>query len=665
MTRLFRDLGPDACDDLVDLAAEAVVVCDLAGVVRYWNPASERLYGWPAMAMVGLDLSDIATELPLHVEAWTLLLREGVWEGEVSRRSVTGGSVVVNVRRTLRRHADGAPRDVVEYGWEVRTSAPEPGPERRAELRRATAACWELDMSGAHTAGVGGETLAPLHQWRIIDANARTVRLFGGHADRVEMIGRPLSDFWPAESREDIVELLHATRSRAPGAPLERTLSVHGLLSGTTATAWRSIESGRQDVVFLMVSGAASDDRTAWELQASEDRYRKLIHFTPTPLLYVDARRSGDALEQVRAEGVTDIGSYLAAHPELVELAKGIVVVTEVNQAAVSLFGARNAAELVQSVRYLFSATPGMAERVMTAHFEGRRIYVEQAKMATFDGRIRDVVFSVTYPTPPEFMDTTFITIEDITERLRTEAELRRLQANFAHAARVSTLGELTTSIAHEVNQPLSAIRTNADASLRWLAQDPPNLSKVKLLTERIAAGAGRASEIIQRIRATASKREPQQAPLELRAVIEEALLFVHHDLDAKGIVLTLDLDRELPPVSGDRVQLQQVIVNLLVNSIQAIEHGGGARREIRLVATTASNSVTIQIRDSGPGIAAEHLANVFDGFFTTKESGIGIGLAICQSIIADHGGDIRAANHDEGGAVFHIVLPLDRHDSA
>src|SRR4051812_6683505 len=118
MTRLFRDLGPDACDDLVDLAAEAVVVCDLAGLVRYWNPAAEHLYGWPAMAMVGLDLSEIATELSLHVEAWALLMREGVWEGEISRRSVTGGPVVASVRRTVRRHADGAPRDVVEYGWE-------------------------------------------------------------------------------------------------------------------------------------------------------------------------------------------------------------------------------------------------------------------------------------------------------------------------------------------------------------------------------------------------------------------------------------------------------------------------------------------------------------------------------------------------------------------
>jgi C4-dicarboxylate-specific signal transduction histidine kinase len=406
---------------------------------------------------------------------------------------------------------------------------------------------------------------------------------------------------------------------------------------------------------------AHDDGRTAGELRASEERYRKLIHFTPTPLLYVDARRSGEELERLRAEGVTDIAGFLQAHPELVELAKDIVVVTEANQAAVTLFGARSAAELIQSVRYLFSATPGMAERVMTAHFEGRRTYVEQAKMATFDGRVLDVMFSVTYPTPPEYLDTTFITIEDVTERLRTEAELRRLQADFAHAARVSTLGELATSIAHEVNQPLSAILTNAEVSLRWLAQDRPNLPKVKLLTERIAASARRASEIIDRIRQAAFKHEPRQTSLELRAMIEEALTFVRHDIDAKGITLVLKLDHQLPAVSGDRVQLQQVIVNLLVNSIHAIDHAAADRREIRLGAARRPAGVTIWIHDSGPGIAAEHLASVFDRFFTTKDSGIGIGLAICQSIIADHGGGISAANHEEGGAIFHIVLPLER----
>jgi C4-dicarboxylate-specific signal transduction histidine kinase len=404
---------------------------------------------------------------------------------------------------------------------------------------------------------------------------------------------------------------------------------------------------------------ALEPDGSVWDLKASEDRYRKLINFTPVPLLYVDSRRSGDELERVRSQGVTDIAAFLEAHPEVVELAKDIVMVTDVNEAAVSLFGARNRAELIQSVRYLFSATPGMAIRVMTAHFEGRRNYIEQAKMATFDGRTLDVVLSVTYPAPPEYLDTTFITVEDVTERLKTEAELRRLQAEFLRAARISTLGELATSIAHEVKQPLSAIVTNAETSLRWLAHEQPNLPKVRLLTERIAASASRASEIIQRIREMAIKREPRSVDLDLAAAVEEALTLVRQDIETKGITLTLALDRDLPRIRGDAVQLQQVIVNLLVNSIQAIEQGDVVRREIRLGAGLAEGGLSLWVHDSGPGIPVDNLDAVFDGFFTTKEAGMGIGLAICKSIVVDHGGAISAANHQAGGAVFRVVLPL------
>ncbi|PVM85994.1 PAS domain-containing sensor histidine kinase [Caulobacter radicis] len=658
MSTVFRSLARSERGDLVDLASEAVVVCDPSGVVRYWNPAAEALYGWPAMAMVGLGLSDLAADPLLHDEEWALLLLEGAWEGAVRRRGAIGPAVVASGRRTVRRNPDGSPRDVVEYSQPLAVQAEETPLEARAGHQRASAACWELDISAAAAAETGS---ALLEGCRIIDANTRAVRLFGAAIGREHMAGRALADFWPAESRESLAELLGAALRQPSVSPLARALGPHGLLAGATATAWRSAEPARPDVLFLMVTAAVCDDRTAWELQASEDRYRKLIHFSPTPLWHVDARRSGDELHRLRAEGIDDIMAYLDANPALVELAKDIVVVTDVNQAAVSLFGARNPAELLQSVRYLFSATPDMAKRVMKAHFEGARNYVEQAKMATFDGRVLDVVLSVTYPTPPEYMDTTFITIEDITERLRTEAELRRLQSNFAHAARVSTLGELATSIAHEVNQPLSAILTNAETSLRWLGQPRPNLGKVRTLTERIAVSASRASEIIQRIRGMAMKREPQPGLLDLSKIIDEALTIVRHEVETKAIALILTVEPGLPAVDGDRVQLQQVLVNLLVNSIQAIENAGVNLREIRLGAIRAGRGVVIWVHDSGPGIADQHLASIFDGFFTTKETGIGMGLAICQSIIAEHGGEISAANHEDGGAIFRITLPFGR----
>jgi C4-dicarboxylate-specific signal transduction histidine kinase len=234
--------------------------------------------------------------------------------------------------------------------------------------------------------------------------------------------------------------------------------------------------------------------------QSGGDVYRSLIQHTPVPLWSVDVRRANEVFDFLRAEGVTDIADHLDAHPELVEVAKDTVLVTEANRAAGSLFRAGGSAELVQPVRYLFDATPGLARSVTIAHFEGRRNYSERARIATFDGQMRDVQFSVTFPSAPDSLDTTLIAVEDITECVRAEALLRRLEDDLAHGAGFATFAELATAIAHELRQPLTAIVTNAETSLRWLARGEPDLAKVGLLTGRIIASAHRANDIIGRI---------------------------------------------------------------------------------------------------------------------------------------------------------------------
>jgi C4-dicarboxylate-specific signal transduction histidine kinase len=220
-------------------------------------------------------------------------------------------------------------------------------------------------------------------------------------------------------------------------------------------------------------------------------------------------------------------------------------------------------------------------------------------------------------------------------------------------------LGELATSIAHEVNQPLSAIVTNAETSLRWLSRDEPNLAKVGQLTTRIAECARRASGIVQRTRGMAARQPPERVLLDLNEVVDEALRFVRHDIGSRSINLSVRLSDNVPLILADRVQLQQVIVNLLVNSIQAITHGGGLESRIDLSTfADEDGAVVFAIHDSGPGVAAENLGRVFDGFFTTKDEGVGIGLAICLSIIKAHGGTMTASNHPEGGAHFRFSLP-------
>jgi PAS domain S-box-containing protein len=251
---------------------------------------------------------------------------------------------------------------------------------------------------------------------------------------------------------------------------------------------------------------------------------------------------------------------------------------------------------------------------------------------------------------------------QDVTQRRLSEEALGQARSELAHVARVTSLGVLTASIAHEVNQPLAAIITNGETSLRWLARPEPDVQKVRDLTKRLVADARRASEIIDRIRAMATRRAPERTRLSLDDVIAETMIFLRHEFQSKSISVSLDLEPALPQVDGDRTQLQQVVVNLAINAVQAIAQSGAERRRI-FVRTILSDPGTVccSIEDSGPGIDPTHLSRLFESFFTTKDTGMGMGLPICRSIIEGHGGSIRADNNSAlGGARFSFSLPAN-----
>jgi PAS domain S-box-containing protein len=303
--------------------------------------------------------------------------------------------------------------------------------------------------------------------------------------------------------------------------------------------------------------------------------------------------------------------------------------------------------------RYLATGEPRVIGRrleLTAVHADGREFPVELA------------ITRIPVEGPPSF--TGFL--RDITEPKRAmhewkqaQEKLRNTQAELAQMTRVMTMGELSASIAHEVNQPLTAIAANGESSLYWLTQDVPNIEKVRMLTGRVVADARRASEIIGRIRDMTSQRAPEQQLLSIDDVVNESLSFLQHELREKGTIVSLDLTRELPQIVGDRTQLQQVIVNLTINAVQAMHQLAPADRSIS-VRTTLSDPETVccSIEDSGPGIDPEHLPRLFDSFFTTKDTGMGMGLAICQSIVEAHGGRIRADNNSAlGGARFSFDL--------
>jgi PAS domain S-box-containing protein len=249
-------------------------------------------------------------------------------------------------------------------------------------------------------------------------------------------------------------------------------------------------------------------------------------------------------------------------------------------------------------------------------------------------------------------------TVVDMHDWKQAQEDLRNTQSELAHLTRVMTMGELAASIAHEINQPLASIVTSGETGLRWLARPAPDFEKVQELTKRMVADARRASEIIDRIRAIVSGRKVQLIQLSLEDIIEESMVFLKQDFQSRGITVSLDLAADLPQIAGDRTQLQQVIVNLANNAMQAMAESSD--RSI-LVRTMLSDPETVccAVEDSGPGVDPATLPRLFDSFFTTREAGMGMGLPISRSIIEAHGGQIRAENDSKlGGARFTFHLP-------
>jgi len=254
-----------------------------------------------------------------------------------------------------------------------------------------------------------------------------------------------------------------------------------------------------------------------------------------------------------------------------------------------------------------------------------------------------------------EYIGTTM----DITERKRGEAALRNAQADLTRVSRLTTMGELAASIAHEINQPLTGVVSSANACLRWLTQDEPNLDGVREATERIVRDAHRAGEIIKSLRTLVTKSGPKVTELDINDAIREVLVLMRSELRQHDVSLETELSGGLEPIMGDRVQLQQVILNLIVNSMDAMSAIPYGRTVICRAERNGGTSATISISDSGPGIPPQKLSDVFDPFFTTKKQGMGIGLSIARTIVQAHKGRIWAENQTEGGAVFHLSLPL------
>lgn len=252
--------------------------------------------------------------------------------------------------------------------------------------------------------------------------------------------------------------------------------------------------------------------------------------------------------------------------------------------------------------------------------------------------------------------------VMDVTAAKRAEEEMQQTRNSLTHANRVTTLGEMTASIAHEVNQPIAAVVVNAGAALRWLAANPPNHSEVEKALSRILKDGNRAGDVIARTRALAKRLPQRNDGLDINDAIREVIALTRSEADSHRISLHSKLERDLPLVSGDRVQLQQVVLNLVVNAIQAMAGEAEGARELKISSRRSdTKGVLVAVEDTGPGLDPADLDRAFDAFYTTKSDGIGLGLAICRSIIEAHDGKLWASSNKPGGAIFQFSLPGDQ----
>ncbi|HEY2920311.1 MAG TPA: PAS domain S-box protein, partial [Candidatus Binatia bacterium] len=578
---------------LLDLTHDTVFARDMNDVITYWNRGAAELYGWTREEAVGkVSHQLVKTIFPAPLEEINAeLLRTGRWEGELVHTKRDGMQVIVASRWSLQQDERGKPIAVLETNNDIteRKRAEEERSYNTQLLRtmtdNASSMLYMVDAAGLGTF-----------------VNPAMERITGYQAE--ELIGQVVHD----KIHHSYPDGRHYPLSECP-------------LTGAVRI-WKPVRGEdlfvRKDGTFFLVRYSASP-----------------VFRDSVPVGAVieaqDVTESKAAEEEVRKQA------------ELLSLAHDAILVRDLgsrvifwNQGAENTYG-WTAEEAIGRVTHELLRTrfPVSLEAVDVALQEQGEWQGELTHL-TRKGTAIVVTSRQSLRRDPRGAAAAILEINrDITERKRAEEALHKAQAELAHVTRVATLGEMTASIAHEINQPLAAVVNNASACLRWLAGQPPNLEEARQSAALVIADGHRAGEIISRIRALVKKAPPRKDRLDINETILEVIALARNEVQGNRVALQTQLSDELPLALGDRIQLQQVILNLVMNGIEAMSAVTDRSRDLLIRSCQyESDKVLVEVQDSGIGLESESLDHLFTAFFTTKPKGMGMGLAISRSII-------------------------------
>lgn len=410
-------------------------------------------------------------------------------------------------------------------------------------------------------------------------------------------------------------------------------------------------------------------------LRASERRYRNLFDQAPISLWKEDFSAVGQWLDGLRGAGVRDLHDHLRHHPEAVQHAAGLVRIVEMNQATLEMFQAASREEFLSALPTAFDTeeaagfTTDVFAQELIAIWEGKNRFEAEFAASTLQGERIDCLLKWAVPTlrgVPNLSEMV-VAISDITVRRRLEELAREREKELAHALRLSTVGQMASALAHELNQPLTAIASYLRSCVRLARSGPSHADRLVANIDKATAQAERAGEVIRRIRTFVRKDNAPRAAVDVNEIVREAVALVEHEVDRQRVRLRLELGNRLPRVRADRVEVEQVLVNLARNGLEAMAETEAAKRE--LVITTSQNGddkVQVAVSDRGAGLPPAPTDQMFQPFLSSKPNGMGMGLAISRSIIEAHHGRLWPMPNPGQGATFAFTLAAgngDDHD--